>query len=57
MLNHESLGSYYKNTFTMIQHHKYSLTEIEQMLPFERILYIDMLDEFLDQMKNDMPAE
>jgi hypothetical protein len=29
--------------FSMMQHHKYSLTEIENMLPWEREIYIDML--------------
>ena len=27
----------------MMQHHKYSLTEIENMLPFEREIYVAML--------------
>ena len=26
-----------------MQHHKYSLTELEQMIPWEREIYIDML--------------
>jgi hypothetical protein len=26
-----------------MQHHKYSLTELEYMLPWEREIYIDML--------------
>jgi len=30
-------------TFSMIQHHKWSLTEIENMLPWERDIYVDKL--------------
>tara|TARA_A100000164_G_scaffold282080_1_gene254480 strand:- start:46 stop:183 length:138 start_codon:yes stop_codon:yes gene_type:complete len=26
-----------------MQHHKYSLTEIEDMIPWERDIYVDML--------------
>ena len=26
-----------------MQHHKYSLTEIEDMMPWEREVYVDML--------------
>ena len=26
-----------------MQHHKYSLTEIENMMPWEREIYVDML--------------
>jgi hypothetical protein len=35
----------------MAQHHKYSITEIEDMMPFERDLYIDLLLSFLDKQK------
>ena len=27
----------------MIQHHKYSITEIENLIPFERDIYVEML--------------
>tara|TARA_Y100001951_G_scaffold71856_1_gene58743 strand:- start:63 stop:224 length:162 start_codon:yes stop_codon:yes gene_type:complete len=30
-------------SFSMMQHHKYSLTEIENMIPWERDIYVDML--------------
>ena len=30
----------------MVQHHKYSLTELEEMMPFERDIYITLLGEF-----------
>ena len=29
--------------FNLMQHHKYSLTEIENMMPWERDIYVDML--------------
>lgn len=36
----------------MAQHHKYSITEIEEMIPYERDLYLDMLLEFIEEQKN-----
>tara|TARA_B100000131_G_scaffold67787_1_gene64094 strand:+ start:382 stop:522 length:141 start_codon:yes stop_codon:yes gene_type:complete len=33
----------------MIQHHKWSLTEIENMLPWERDVYVTMLADFLKE--------
>ena len=30
-----------------MQHHKYSLSELESMLPWEREIYIDMLVEHI----------
>jgi len=32
----------------MMQHHKYSLTELENMLPWERDIYTTMLMQFLE---------
>ena len=29
--------------FSMMQHHKYSLTELENMLPWEREVYVALL--------------
>ena len=29
--------------FSLMQHHKYSLTELENMMPWEREIYVDML--------------
>jgi hypothetical protein len=33
----------------MIHHHKYSLTELENMMPWERQVYVDMLIKFLEE--------
>ena len=29
--------------FNMMQHHKYSLTELENMIPWEREIYLNLL--------------
>jgi len=34
-----------------MQHHKYSLSELEGMLPWEREIYINLLLEFLKEEK------
>ena len=36
-------GSILFNFISMIQHHKWSLTEVENMLPWERDIYVDKL--------------
>ena len=35
----------------MMQHHKYSLTELENMLPWERNLYVGVLIDYLKKEK------
>lgn len=42
--------------FSLAQHHKYSITEIENLIPYERDLYVDMLLEFLEQQKKDIES-
>ncbi len=32
-----------------MQHHKYSLTELDDMVPWERHLYIDLLMSYLNE--------
>ena len=51
MLCHISLGDYYQMVFAMAQHHKYSITEIEDMLPYERDLYFGMIIDYVEQQK------
>ena len=31
----------------MMQHHKYSLTELENMMPFEREIYLGLLEQYI----------
>ena len=33
----------------MVQHHKYSLTELEEMMPFERDIYVTLLGEYIKE--------
>ena len=33
----------------MIQHHKYSLTELENMMPWEREIYMGLLKEWIEK--------
>lgn len=42
--------------FSLAQHHKYSITEIENLIPYERDLYVDMLMEFLNKQKQEIES-
>ena len=32
-----------------MQHHKYSLNELESMIPWERDIYVNLLIQYIDQ--------
>ena len=55
-LCHENLANYYKMNFTLIQYHKYSLAEIENMIPFEREVYVAMLIQYLEEERQRIEA-
>ena len=40
-----------------MQHHNYSLTELENMIPWEREIYIGLLLEYLKEEKQKMESE
>jgi hypothetical protein len=45
------LKNYYETNFALMQHHKYSLTELDTMLPWERNIYIGLLINYLKEEK------
>ena len=40
-----------------MQYHKYSLAEIEEMIPFEREIYIHMLVQHLEEEKRRLESK
>jgi hypothetical protein len=48
-MRHENLRNYYKTNFALMQHHKYSLSELETMLPWERDIYVAMLIQYIEE--------
>lgn len=50
-MSYNSLSNYYKLTFQLMQHHNYSLTELENMIPFERDIYVGLLQTYLEEEK------
>ncbi len=50
--NGGELIDYYKTNFLLQKKHNFSLSEIENMVPFEREIYIMLLLELLEKEKN-----
>lgn len=40
----------YRTNFILIQEHKYSLTELENMIPWERFIYINLLIKHVEEI-------
>lgn len=54
MLGYETLKNYYTTNFTLIQHHKYSLSELDNLIPWEKQIYVTMLAQHLKEQNEQM---
>ena len=48
---HMDLENYYQLNFSLVQYHKYPLTEIENLMPWERDVYVTLLKNHLEEEK------
>ena len=48
-MSHINLEAYFKINFASMQFHKYSLTEIENMMPWERDIYLALLRAHIEE--------
>jgi len=51
MLGHDKLLNYFQTNFNLMQHHKYNLSDIENMMPWERQIYIDLLAAYIREQE------
>ena len=55
-LSHDTLENHFQVNFALMQHHKYSLTEINNMIPWEREIYVTLLVNHIKE-ENDKQRE
>ena len=48
-LSHNSLENYVRTNFSLMQHHNYSLHDLEHMIPWEREMYVTFLTEWIKE--------
>ena len=53
---HMDLENYFRLNFSLMQYHKYSLTEIENMMPWERDIYVGLLQQYLEEEEQKQQA-
>jgi hypothetical protein len=46
---HIDLESYFRLNFSLMQYHKWSLTEIENLIPWERDVYVELLKQHIEE--------
>jgi hypothetical protein len=48
-MSNDSLINHYTMNFELMYHHKFTLTELNSMLPYERGVYVELLNNYLEK--------
>lgn len=51
MFGYDNLKNYFETNFALMHMHKYSLSDLDGMLPWERHVYLDLLKEHIKQQE------
>jgi hypothetical protein len=49
MFRYDNLKNIFDTNFALMQHHKYSLTELDSLVPWEKSLYVNMLIRHIEE--------
>lgn len=52
-MSHSTLETYFKTIFSLAQHHKYSIFDIENLIPFERDVYVEILKDWIEKKEEE----
>ena len=53
----DTLENYFRTNFNMVTHYKYSLSELDNMIPWEREIYVGLLLQHIEDEKLRMEQE
>ena len=51
MLGHDTLVNYFKTNFALMHMHKYTLSELDNMIPWEKAVYLDLLKDHIKRQE------
>lgn len=51
MFGYDNLKNYYETNFVLMHQHKYSLSDLDGLLPWERHIYLDLLKAHIKQQE------
>ena len=56
-LLHNTLSGYYEVNFALMHHHKWSMEYIDNLIPFEKEIYMNLLTKFLKEEERRMKEQ
>ena len=51
-MGHDTLVNHIKSNFNLIHHHKWALDAIDGMMPWEKHIYVELLNECLQEQED-----
>lgn len=57
MVGQESLSAYYMLNAELSLHHGYKLDDLENMLPWERMIYVSIIEENIKKRNEDLQRQ
>lgn len=52
-MGHDTLANHIKSNFNLIHHHKWNLGEIENMMPWEKHIYVELLNSWIQEQEDE----
>ena len=52
-MGYQRLAIYYKTMFSLMNHHKWNLSEVEDLIPWEKQVYVDLLEDWIKQKEQE----
>ena len=56
-LLHTNLQAYYEGNFSLMHHHKWSIAHIDNLMPWEKEIYVNLLVNFLKEEERRMKEQ
>jgi len=53
MTGYSNIAVYYNTLFSLVHHHKYSISELYDMYPYERDLFVDLIMKHLKELEEE----
>jgi len=50
-MGHDTLANHIKSNFNLIHHHKWNLGEIDGMMPWEKHIYVELLNAWIKEQE------
>ena len=55
-MGHDTLANHIKSNFNLIHHHKWNLDTIDALIPWEKHIYVELLNDWI-QEQNDLARQ